>query len=122
MKLNIIIDPKWKAKIYGNESINDDESHMSACTTHMPTDSSGLTGPIRKLTGKTSHSLTLEILLKQCQKCTLKSWLYRVADTISILSMYILAANNSLQSVVHVHEKLKLCSKYELMGYFRPLY
>ena len=45
--------PKVESKnIWYNESINDDESHMSACTTHMPTDSSGLTGPIRKLTGK----------------------------------------------------------------------
>ena len=42
-----------------------------------------------------------------------------VADTTKYV---LLAANNSLQSVVHVHEKKKLCSKYEkinLMGYFR---
>ena len=45
-----------------------------------------------------------------------------VADTTKYVP---LAANNSLQSVVHVHEEivfLKLCSKYEkiqLMGYFR---
>ena len=45
-----------------------------------------------------------------------------VADTTKYV---LLAANNSLQSVVHVHEKIifqKLCSTYEklqLMGYFR---
>ena len=41
-----------------------------------------------------------------------------VADTTKYV---LLAANNSLQSVAHIQEKIKLCSKYEkiqLMGYF----
>ena len=74
---------------------------MSACTTHMPTDSAFF-----QVNGaySTIHSLTL----------------YRCADTTEYV-YNLLAANNSLQSVVHIHEKLKLCSKYEkiqLMGIF----